>query len=198
MSKFFNGFFFPGISVCTYTTAASVSEILSHIGPLNKTDAAYASSISPVHAVQKFNLKFWFYHIIIRIEATNTQSGIFLWRYGLRYRSHNKIIFCIYITKLFSFLVPQVPKIFRSDGSMYKGYSWCDVCLCAKNYCMLCGCITLQNDGNMLTLHHIYKLSRMLKKRSKQEKKVMQQLIQQVDVLEEKNTWNICIVPNIY
>lgn len=63
---------------------------------------------------------------------------------------------------------------------------------------MLCGCITLQNDGNMLTLHHIYKLSRMLKKRSKQEKKVMQQLIQQVDVLEEKNTWNICIVPNIY
>lgn len=38
----------------------------------------------------------------------------------------------------------------------------------------------------MLTLHHIYKLSRMLKKRSKQEKKVMQQLIQQVDMLEEK------------
>lgn len=57
MSKFFS-VFFSGTSVCTYTTAATVSEILLYIGSLNKTGIAYAQSISPINTVQNRTLKF--------------------------------------------------------------------------------------------------------------------------------------------
>lgn len=44
----------------------------------------------------------------------------------------------------------------------------------------------------MLALHHIYKLSRMFKKGSRQKKKVTQQLVQQSHS-KGKNIWDIQI-----
>lgn len=97
--------FFPGVSVCTYTTAATISEILLYIGPLNKTDIAYAKSISPINTVQKFTLKFWFYH-----HYQNKNHKV---KYSFDAMDYTTVQIH---TKLSSFLVPQMPKIFRSDG----------------------------------------------------------------------------------
>jgi len=45
----------------------------------------------------------------------------------------------------------------------------------------------------MLTLHHIYKLSTMPKERSRWEKKVIQQLIEQVHMPEKKKKKGVSI-----